>query len=324
MVWIISPTVTKLSREASRAAVFLLLEMTKTRVLFAFFAVSTVAAAMAGGVLAQSRPAPAVVSSSGTPDYDRLTLSVPSPDRRTPMRTVVFKPKGKGPFPLVIVNHGSTQNVARRALMSAPQYTALSLWFVARGYAVALPQRPGHGKTGGPYLEDQGGCTGADFGKAGLATADSIETALRYLTGQSYVRRDHVIIVGQSAGGWGALALASRNPAGVSAVIAFAPGRGGRSNDRPNSNCAPGKLVETAGQFGRTARIPSLWLYAENDSYFGPALSRRVVDAYRAAGGIAEYRLLPPYGNDGHRLIDLKDGDKVWGPLIENFLVKVK
>jgi len=279
---------------------------------------------MAGHVLAQPRPAP-VVSSSGTGvDYDRLSVSVPSPDRRTPMRTTVFKPKGKGPFPLVIINHGSTQSAARRALMNAPQYTGLSLWFVARGYAVAVPQRPGHGKTGGPYLEDQGGCTSADFRQAGLATADSIETALRYMTGQPYVRRAHVIIVGQSAGGWGALALASRNPKDVSAVIAFAPGRGGHSNDRPNSNCAPGRLVETAGIFGRKARIPSLWLYAENDSYFGPALSRRMVDAYRAAGGIAEYRLLPPYGADGHRLIDLKDGASIWGPLLESFLAKQK
>jgi dienelactone hydrolase len=318
--------VTNLSRRVKSTAVFLLLEMTKTRVLFAFFAIPAIAVAVGSGrAVGQPRQPSVIVSSSGTPaDFERRTLSVPSPDRRTPMRTTVWKPKGAGPFPLVLINHGSTQNAARRALLNAPQYAALSQWFVSRGYVVAVPQRPGHGKTGGPYLEDQGGCSNADFAKAGLATADSIETALRYMTAQPYVRRDHVVIVGQSAGGWGALALASRSPAGFSAVIRFAPGRGGHSNDQPNRNCAPGKLVETAGVFGRSGRIPTLWIFTENDSYFGPALSRRMVDAYRAAGGIAEYRLLPPYGNDGHRLIELKDGASIWGPLIGDFLAKQK
>jgi dienelactone hydrolase len=240
------------------------------------------------------------------------------------MMTTVLRPKGPGPFPLVIVNHGSTQNAAQRAKARPPSYSVLSQWFVRRGYVVAVPQRPGHGSTGGPYLEEQGDCVRADFAQAGRGAADSIETALRYFTGQPYVRRDRVVIVGQSAGGWGALALEGRKPQGAVAVIVFAPGRGGRSNGRPNSNCAPGRLVDTAGQFGRTARIPTLWIAAENDSYFGPALSRRMVDAYRAAGGIVEYRLLPPYGKDGHSLIEMKDADKIWGPLIESFLAKVQ
>ena len=251
-------------------------------------------------------------------------LSVPSPDRRTPMVTTVLRPRGQGPFPLVIINHGSTQNAAQRAKSPPPSYATLAQWFVDRGYVVAVPQRPGHGKTGGPYLEEQGDCSHADFAHAGQGTADSIETALRYLAAQPYVRRDHVIIIGQSAGGWGALALEGRKPVGVSAVIAFAPGRGGHSNDKPNNNCAPDKLVRTATEFGRAARIPTLWIATENDTYFGPALSRRMVDAYRGAGGIVEYRLLPPYGREGHALIDMKEGDKVWGPLIESFLAKQK
>src|SRR4051812_2690479 len=116
--------------------------MTKTRVLLALFAVPAIAVAMsADHALAQARP----VSNSGTTtDFERLTLSVPSPDRRTPMRITVWKPKGAGPFPLVLINHGSTQSAARRAVMIAPQYTALSQWFVSRGYVVAVPQRPGH------------------------------------------------------------------------------------------------------------------------------------------------------------------------------------
>jgi dienelactone hydrolase len=276
-------------------------------------------------MLALAAPARITFAQPVAPGVERVEqVLIASPDRRTPMRTTVLRPPGAGPFPLVIMNHGSTQNAKRREAMAAPSYPAVAQWFLARGYVVVLPQRPGHGKTGGPYLEDQGGCAKADFRKAGLATADSIETALRHMTALPYVRRDKAVLVGQSAGGWGALALASRNPAGVSAVISFAGGRGGRSGDRPDNNCAPDRLVAAAASFGHGTHIPSLWIYTENDSYFGPRLSRRMVDAYRAAGGLAEYRLLPPYGKDGHRLIDMKDSDKVWGPLIESFLTKVK
>jgi hypothetical protein len=43
-----------------------------------------------------------------------------------------------------------------------------------------------------------------------------------------------------------------------------------------------------------------LWIYAENDSYFGPELTKRMHNAFTAAGGDAEYHLLPAFGNDGH------------------------
>ena len=64
--------------------------------------------------------------------------------------------------------------------MRAPEYTALTEWLVAHGYAVAVPQRPGHGKTGGTYYEDQGGCANADYRKAGINTAAAIAAAIDY------------------------------------------------------------------------------------------------------------------------------------------------
>jgi pimeloyl-ACP methyl ester carboxylesterase len=49
--------------------------------------------------------------------------------------------------------------------------------------------------------------------------------------------------------------------------------------------------------------VPTLWIYAENDTYFPPALSRRLADAFAAAGGKADYVLLPPVGGEGHAAI---------------------
>jgi dienelactone hydrolase len=240
------------------------------------------------------------------------------------MHTTVFRPPGRGPFPIVIVNHGTTQNAERRRLLPLPEFPTLTGWFVRRGYAVAVPQRPAHGATGGAYREDQGGCDEADFAAAGLAAADSIATAIAYLRAQSFVRGSGVTVVGQSAGGWAALALASRAPAGVRAAINFAGGLGGRSYDQPDNNCAPQRLVATAGEFGRTARIPTLWIYTENDSYFAPRLSGAMAAAFRAAGGKVDYQLLPAFGRDGHFLAETQGSDAVWGPVVERFLAQLR
>lgn len=54
-----------------------------------------------------------------------------------------------------------------------------------------------------------------------------------------------------------AIALSSLNPPTVKAIIVLAGSRGGRVDNEPNNNCAPDKLVETTGEFGRTARGPA-------------------------------------------------------------------
>src|SRR4030081_1096905 len=112
------------------------------------------------------------------------------------------------------------------------------------------------------------------------------------MRGQSFVRQDGAVIVGHSAGAWGALALAGENPPGVSAIVAFAPGRGGHANDFPNQVCAPHTLISAAAEFGKGARVPVTWLVAANDSYFSPALSRQLAEAFRSGGGKLDFHVL--------------------------------
>ena len=75
-------------------------------------------------------------------------------------------------------------------------------------------------------------------------------------------------------------------------MIDFAGGRGGhqKMSDGSLGNCTPDALVKAAGRYGSTARVPTLWIYAANDSFFSPALARRMFDAYNAAGGHGIYR----------------------------------
>ena len=53
-------------------------------------------------------------------------------------------------------------------------------------------------------------------------------------------------------------------------------------------------------------------------------LSKRLADAFRLAGGRAEYHLLPPVGTDGHDLIQAREAVPLWAPLVEQFLAGVR
>jgi dienelactone hydrolase len=255
----------------------------------------------------------------GEPNREQQWL-VPSPDPDTAAHAVLFRPPGDGPFRLAVIAHASVQNVLRRAQMPQPEYRALAGWLVARGFAVLVPERPGHGATGGKYLEDQGGCDEADYSHSGHATAAEISNALNYLRGQSFIRQDGAVVVGHSAGGWGALALAGADMPGVSAIIAFAPGRGGRANDFPNQVCAPHMLISAAAEFGKSARVPVTWLVAGNDSYFSPDLSRKLADAFRAGGARADFHVLAASGSEGHWLPESETGVKIAGPELDRAL----
>ncbi len=245
---------------------------------------------------------------------------IPSPQTGRMMRAMLYRPAGDGPFPLAVVNHGSDQNVHARVRMGAPQFDTITSWLVQRGYAVLLPQRPGHGETGGPYIEDQGNCAAPNYIGSGERTAESIEATIAFMTTQPFIKPSGVVVIGHSAGAWGGLALAARNPKTVSAIVNFAGGRGGRNRGQPGENCAPDRLVAAAGTFGRTARIPTLWLYAENDSYFPPPLARRMADAYTAAGGRAEFVLLRGIGEEGHFYIRGGGDQAGWAAPLDTFL----
>ena len=256
---------------------------------------------------ASAQPAFGAQGAEGEP-YRSQQWLVPSPDPATVSRALLFRPPGEGPFPLAVIAHASTQNVMRRAQMSQPEYRALAGWLVARGFAVLVPERPGHGATGGKYLEDQGGCDEADYARSGRVTADEIIAAAGHLRRQSFIRPDGMVVIGHSAGAWGALALAGEDPKKIAAIVAFAPGRGGHANDFANRVCAPHTLTAAAGEFGKAARVKVTWLVAANDSYFSPALSRQLVDAFRAAGGKADFQVLRAHGSEGHWLVETESG----------------
>jgi dienelactone hydrolase len=248
-----------------------------------------------------------------------------------PTIAYVVRPVGEGPFPLAVMNHGVSLDQQQRSFFPLVEFRDAAMWFAQRGYMVVAPTGPGYGAAAldapehglfAVFYSKIGQCSNPNFRDAGMASALFDTWIIDYMTEQKYAVPDSAIVIGQSAGGWGAVALSSRNPSSVKAIIAFAAGRGGRVGGKPNNNCNPDKLVEATGEFGRTAHVPMLWIYIENDSYFGPELSKRMHAAYTGAGGNAEYHLMPPFGSEGHIFIDSPDSIPQWSPLVSQFLDK--
>ena len=71
--------------------------------------------------------------------------------------------------------------------------------------------------------------------------------------------------------------------------------------------------------FGKRSRIPMLWVYAENDHFFGPALAQQLKDAFTEGGGDVEFIAAPAFGRDGHRLFSMA-GIPLWSGFVDAFL----
>jgi dienelactone hydrolase len=193
-------------------------------------------------------------------------------------------------------------------------------WFLTRGYVVAFPLRRGYGATGGEWAETYGGCDRADYFHAGLETARDIDAAVQAVTTLPFVIPDHVVIVGQSAGGWGTIAYDSIPHPRVVGFIVMAGGRGGHLHDRPNQNCHPEKLAAAAARYGATATTPMLWVYALNDTFFNSKIAQALDNSFTAAGGRADFEQPSRFDNEGHHLFFGAGGSAIWGSLIERYL----
>jgi dienelactone hydrolase len=225
-------------------------------------------------------------------------------------------PSPGGRFPLVVISHGSPRRDSDRPGMSPGQYEAVGQWFAERGYAVVIPMRRGYGKSEGPWSESFGSCQTPDYVRGGLGSAQDIEAVVAYMRDQSFIDPDRIVLVGHSAGAWGSIAAASANPPGVVAAIAFAPGRGSLA---PDEVCGGDALVRAARSFGATTRIPTLWIYSENDHFFAPKLARDIFDAFHAGTQAkAEFIAAPSCGRDGHMLVLRCSSD--WQSAVAAFL----
>jgi dienelactone hydrolase len=251
---------------------------------------------------------------------DALKIPVPNEGGEGPsvalLDAIVLRPDDGQAHPLVILNHGSPRSSSRRPSMSPYGMWAQAAEFARRGWVAVAVLRRGYGASQGGWAEGFGSCSELDYVKAGRAGASDIEAVAKFMMGRGYVGRGRWISVGHSAGGFATVALAASTPPGLGAAIVFAPGRGSSS---PDSVCGEDGLVAAFALFGKTSRVPLLWVSAENDHFFGPKLVTRLSDAFAKAGGNLTLVRTAPFGDDGHMLFKA-EGAPIWAPIVDRFL----
>lgn len=237
---------------------------------------------------------------------------------RQSITLTIFRDDVRQKSPFLILNHGRSVSQSGRAKMGRARYSAPSAYFVEKGFAVFVPTRVGYGITGGPDVENSGPCDRKNYPPGFEAAADQSAAAIAYARSRSDVDAHRGIVLGQSFGGATAVALAARNFGGVRGAINFAGGGGGDPENRPGEPCSEYQLKELFADWGKKARTPMLWLYSENDRYFGSEYPSRWFEAFTRQGCPARYVRLPAHGTDGHGSFTSHPG--AWKPHVEEFL----
>ena len=286
-------------------------------------------AAIALVVLASSAPVQAADSDDPVPQIVQITVhgsGVFGSD--VAMTTEVFKPEGDGPFPIVLYSHGRAGTDVERRQMKTPVLRGHVRYWLRKGFALVAPIRPGYGATGGTDREISGArydafgnCIGhPDFGVAAKGAVAATTAALEWVRAQPWADPHRILLVGTSMGGLTSVATAAANPAGVVGYINFAGGAGGDPARAPGRSCGADAMEALMRDFGKSTRVPGLWLYAENDLYWGSEAPRAWHAAFVQGGATSsEFVLTAAVPNaDGHQL--LARGGKLWSVHTDKFV----
>lgn len=235
------------------------------------------------------------------------------------LEVVIFRPVGKGPFPTVVFNHGSTGRGNNPAIFTKT-YTnkAIVDFFCEKGWLVIFPQRRGRGNSDGLYDEgfekdrSQYSCS-PDLSLAGVerALAD-IDQVVDYLKAYKDVDKNKMIIAGQSRGGILSIAYAGTRPNIFKAAINFV---GGWMSDQcPN----PEAINTVTFKRGAAFKQPTIWLYGENDPFYNIKHSRKNFDEFIKSGGKGKFLTYTLDKNlNGHLVIE---NPNLWHKDIEIFI----
>lgn len=243
------------------------------------------------------------------------------------MHTEIFKPEGPGPFPVLIFLHGRAPDRLERASLKRSISDSHVRFWLSRGVAVVAPIRIGYGETGGPDRENAGaafaqtgGCTSKpDFRTVSKHANEAVLASINWVRSQSWADKSRIVLEGRSMGGFSAVSAAATRPEGVIGYINFSGGAGGSPERSPGKSCDQEQMREVMGEFGKTAVIPGLWLYAGNDQYFGAEAPQTWYAAFAAGGSPVKLVSVPEVpGHDGHLLLSY--GGKFWREDLQAFV----
>ncbi|HYF56796.1 MAG TPA: alpha/beta hydrolase [Salinarimonas sp.] len=223
-------------------------------------------------------------------------------------------------LPVALITHGQAADEERRSRVEARAYLRTARDFARRGWLAVVVVRRGFGRAEGDKPFALRGCRDGDYGPAVEAQADDLEAALKAIARRPDADPERAIVLGVSVGGAAALAMASRPVEGLRGVINVSGGMRSLAREGRPTQCRPEDLGTLFERLGAGARVPSLWLYAENDLVFPADLVRRLHESYVARGGRTDFHMLPPVGADGHEMFASNDGLLRVLPAIDRYL----
>jgi dienelactone hydrolase len=250
---------------------------------------------------------------------EELRIPMPAAGPRG-LEALLIRPAGAQQYPLALITHGTSSDAQKRHEWTPYVFYRQAIEFARRGFAALVVMRRGNGDSGGDYADQGGCCTLASYLRTAKASADDLRAALAAMQGRADVTTKGMIAIGVSTGGFATIALTSDPPPGLAAAVNFAggahrsalTGTGLRNVDDEDA------LVSAFRTLGKNSRTPTLWIYAENDTFFRPDLAHRLLVAFTSGGGRAQLIDAPAFGSDGHLLFLY--GMPIWTRMVDDFL----
>ena len=242
-------------------------------------------------------------------------VSFPSGDLT--LHGFIYKPKGSGPFPALIWNHGSEKMPGWQPELAA--------FYNAKGFVFFIPHRHGHGRSPGEYIVDvnnrlleehkghEEGAWNEMVRLHDVYNAD-VAAAVEWLRHRQFVDPDRIVMSGVSYGGIQTILSAQRGM-GIRGFIAFAPAA-------MSWRMIP--LRERLVAAIHAAKAPIFLLQAANDYSTGP--SDVLGPEIRKSGPPNRAKLYPAFGaDDDHRkghgaFATWNIGTEIWGPEVLAFI----
>jgi len=192
---------------------------------------------------------------------------------------LLTKPKGTGPFPAYIHNHGSmTIQQASRPLWSIPG--SLEFILVPAGYVVLRPARRGYLGSEGwttTYTATGSSLRVTDVINGAYDEAEDVKAAFVFLTTCPFVDRGRIAIGGHSVGGLVTIIAAAQLPK-VAAVASMNGGIGW--TDRGMQVGTPAVMGVWSSEASKI-KAPVLVLHGRDDAKVDPALGRSLAETLR-------------------------------------------
>lgn len=253
---------------------------------------------------------------------ESLQIPVGAAGNEATLDSYLVRPSAQGKYPLALIVNGSLGANQVAGDVRADWLAHIAHDFASKGWlAVAVTWR-GYAKSTGS-MPGVGNCEAPDVAGFVGALASDLASVLDTLKRREDVDASRTLGLGYSIGGASVLALAARPQHPLSAAVnisggvyyyADAPGVAA-----PDCGKFEKDLIKTVAGFGKANPTPTLWLYAENDPFFGPGLAKAMAAGYRASGGNARLMLLPPFEADGHTLYKWQ-ASALTRPRIDDFL----